>query len=102
MSEEQPAFRPAVLRAQAGLLARSGAAQDVVEAAFRTAREHAHRIDARLQELEAASDFARWLCDRGRAAEAREVLAPVYAGFSEGFDTRPLVEARALLDELGP
>ena len=38
--------------------------------------------------------------DQGRRGEARDLLAPVYGWFTEGFDTRDLKEARALLDEL--
>ena len=38
---------------------------------------------------------------QGRTREARELLAPIYGWFTEGFDTRDLKEARALLDELG-
>ncbi len=98
---EQPVFLCPVLRAKARLLARSGAAQQPVEAAWRAAVEDAHCIGARLSELEAAVEFARWLRDQGRAAEARALLAPVYACFTQGFDTRPHVEARALLAELG-
>ena len=41
------------------------------------------------------------LRDQGRREEARELLAPVYGWFTEGFDTRDLKEAKALLDELG-
>jgi hypothetical protein len=39
--------------------------------------------------------------DQGKRDEARELLAPVYGWFAEGFDTRDLKEAKALLDELG-
>ena len=38
--------------------------------------------------------------DQARRAEARDLLAPIYGWFTEGFDTRDLVEAKALLDEL--
>jgi predicted ATPase len=38
--------------------------------------------------------------EQGRRAEARELLAPIYGWFTEGFDTQDLREARALLDEL--
>jgi len=38
--------------------------------------------------------------DHGRRAEARDVLAPVYGWFTEGFDTADLKDAKALLDEL--
>jgi predicted ATPase len=52
-------------------------------------------------ELRAARDLARLWYGRGRIIEARELLAPVYASFTEGFAFPDLVEARALLDELG-
>jgi predicted ATPase len=38
--------------------------------------------------------------DQGKREEARDLLAPVYGWFTEGFDTRDLKEAKALLDEL--
>ena len=38
--------------------------------------------------------------DQGRRAEARDLLAPIYGWFTEGFDTRDLKEAKALLDKL--
>jgi predicted ATPase len=44
---------------------------------------------------------ARLWRDQGKRDEARELLAPVYGWFTEGFDTRDLKEAKALLDELG-
>ena len=45
--------------------------------------------------------MARIWRDQGKRGEARELLAPVYGWFTEGFDTRDLKEAKALLDELG-
>jgi len=56
---------------------------------------------AKLLELRAARDLARLRRDQGRKADARGLLAPVYALFTEGFAFPDLVEARALLDELG-
>jgi len=44
--------------------------------------------------------MARLLRDQGKRDEARDLLAPVYNWFTEGFDTLDLKEARALLDEL--
>jgi predicted ATPase len=44
--------------------------------------------------------FARLRRDQGRGAEARDLLAPVYGSFTEGFDTPDLKEAKVLLDEL--
>jgi len=51
-------------------------------------------------ELRAATSMARLWRDQGKRGEARELLAPVYGWFTEGFDTRDLKEAKALLDEL--
>ena len=51
-------------------------------------------------ELRAGTRLARLWGEQGRRAEARELLAPIYGWFTEGFDTRDLKEAKALLDEL--
>ena len=45
--------------------------------------------------------LARLWRDLGKVQQARELLAPVYSWFTEGFDTRDLKEAKALLEELG-
>jgi predicted ATPase len=50
--------------------------------------------------LRAATRLARLWCDQGRREEARNLLAPVYGWFAEGFDTRDLKEAKILLDAL--
>jgi hypothetical protein len=52
--------------------------------------------------LRAAASLARLRRDRGRHAEARDLLAPVYGWFTEGFDTQDLKDAKALLNELEP
>jgi NAD(P)-dependent dehydrogenase (short-subunit alcohol dehydrogenase family) len=51
-------------------------------------------------ELRAATSLARLWSDRGKNAEARDLLAPIYGWFTEGFETLDLKEARMLLDEL--
>jgi predicted ATPase len=51
--------------------------------------------------LRAAVSLARLLSDQGRRSEAHDLLAPVYGWFTEGFDTRDLKQAKALLDEFG-
>ena len=53
-------------------------------------------------ELRAAMSLARLWRDQGNVQQARELLAPVYGWFTEGFDTRDLKEAKALLEELSP
>jgi tetratricopeptide (TPR) repeat protein len=60
----------------------------------------ARRQSAKFWELRVANDLARLWRDQGKREEARELLAPVYGWFTEGFDTRDLKEAKALLDEL--
>jgi hypothetical protein len=70
--------------------------QKVVQAPVSLAREQ----QARSWELRAAMSMARLWRDHGKRDEARELLAPVYGWFTEGFDTRDLKEAKALLNEL--
>ena len=55
---------------------------------------------ARSWELRAATSLARLWHDQGKHDEDRDLLAPVYGWFTEGFDTRDLTEARALLNVL--
>lgn len=74
---------------------------DEAEAAFEAAIVIARRQQAKAFELRAAISLARWRRDQGRHGEAREVLAPVRAWFTEGFDTPDLIEAGTLLRELG-
>ena len=68
---------------------------------FREAIETARGQSAKLLELRAATSLARLWRDQDKRSEARDLLAPVYAWFTEGFDTKDLVEAKALLEELG-
>jgi len=75
----------------------SGAAEELYRKALSIAEEQ----EAKLWELRAAASFARLRRDQGRPAEARDLLAPVYGWFTEGFDTPDLKEAKALLDDLG-
>ena len=55
---------------------------------------------ARGWELRASTSLARLWCDQGTRAEARDLLAPIYGRFTEGFGTPDLKEAKALLDAL--
>jgi predicted ATPase len=73
---------------------------DEGEACFRQAIEVSSEQRARMLELRAATSLARLWSDRGRNAEARDLLAPIYGWFTEGFETLDLKEARMLLDEL--
>jgi predicted ATPase len=71
-------------------------AQAYFERALAVAREQ----QAKSWELRAAMSLARLFRDQGRHDQARDLLAPVYNWFTEGFDTLYLKEAKALLDEL--
>jgi 5-methyltetrahydropteroyltriglutamate--homocysteine methyltransferase len=70
------------------------------ESNYQRALAVARRQRAKTFELHAASSLARLWRDKGKRIEARDLLAPVYGWFSEGFDSPVLREAKALLDEL--
>ena len=70
------------------------------EAYFERALAIARAQQAKSWELRAAISMARLWRDQGKRDEARELLAPVYGWFTEGFDTLDLKQAKALLDEL--
>ena len=70
------------------------------EDSYRHALAVARRQSAKFWELRAALELARLWRDQGKRDEARDLLAPVYGWFTEGFDTLDLKEAKALLDEL--
>jgi predicted ATPase len=76
--------------------------RDPAEAArsFERSLSIARSQGARVWELRTAVSLARLWADRGQRAEAREMLAPVYAWFTEGFDMADLKDAKALLDQL--
>ena len=69
---------------------------------FEKALTVAGRQQAKSWELRAAMSMARLWRDQGKRDEARDLLAPVYGWFTEGFDTLDLKEAKALLNELSP
>jgi predicted ATPase len=70
------------------------------EAYFEHALAVARAQQAKSWELRAAMSMARLWRDQGKRDQARDLLAPVYGWFTEGFDTLDLKEAKALLDEL--
>ena len=71
-----------------------------VEAYFNCALSIARQQQAKSWELRAATSMARLWREQGKRDEARALLAPVYGWFTEGFDTRDLKEAKALLELL--
>jgi class 3 adenylate cyclase/tetratricopeptide (TPR) repeat protein len=72
------------------------------ERGYQQAIAVAKRQSAKMLELRAASSLARLWRDQGKRDEACDLLAPVYGWFTEGFDTRDLKEAKALLEQLVP
>jgi predicted ATPase len=91
-----------LLRVKGELLLLRGApgAAAAAEDHFRHALDWARRQGALSWELRAATSLARLLSDRGRSADARGLLQPVYDRFTEGFATADLRAAKALLDDL--
>jgi tetratricopeptide (TPR) repeat protein len=75
--------------------------RDAAETQFVQAIEIARDQSAKLFELRAAVSLAPLWAEQGKRTEARELLAPIYAWFNEGFDTPDLRQARVLLAELG-
>ena len=74
---------------------------DEAEGCFRQAIDIARSQQAKSWELRAATSLARLWQEQGKTAEARDLLAPVYRWFTEGFDTADLQDAKVLLKALG-
>ena len=87
------------LKGELGLQSETGG-QDEAEESFHRAIAIARGQHAKSLELRAATSLARLWRDQGKRREARDLLAPVYGWFTEGFDTLDLKEAKALLDRL--
>ena len=86
----------------AGAIALKSVAPDTAKAEkhFERALRVAHEQQQKSYELRAAISLARLWRDQGKTQQARELLAPVYGWFTEGFDTLDLKEAKSLLDAL--
>ncbi len=93
-------YQAELYRLRGVVLAETG---DAVEAAalFQKAIDTAQSQQAKSLELRAATSLARLWRDQGKCTEARDLLAPIYGWFTEGFDSADLQDAKALLDELG-
>ena len=92
-------FAAELNRQQGQLLLRQGHAEDA-EALYLKALGIAREQEAKLWELRAATSLAGLREAQGRHAEAHDILAPAYRGFTEGFDMTDLKEAKALLDRI--
>jgi predicted ATPase len=92
-------FEAELLRMRGELLidlGKTSEAEGTLEQALAVARDQR----AHMWELRAAKDLARLWREHGRREAARDLLAPIYGCFTEGFDTPDLKEARVLLDDL--
>ncbi|HZC46996.1 MAG TPA: hypothetical protein VE243_11010, partial [Candidatus Acidoferrum sp.] len=91
-------FAAEINRLKGELLVRHGSKD--AEASFRAAIGIAQHQSAKSWELRATTSLARFLAAQGSRDEARAMLAEIYGWFTEGFDTRDLTDAKALLDQL--
>jgi predicted ATPase len=92
-------FAAELNRLKGQLMLRQGHSE-AAEELYRKALSIAKEQEARLWELRASVNLARLRRDQGRRDEARDLLAPVFGWFTEGFGTFDLKEAKTLLDEL--
>jgi predicted ATPase len=88
------------LRRIKGELYRTAGYSEAAEQCLKDALESARMQKARLLELRAAMSLARPWRGQGKTQQGREQLAPIYGWFTEGFDTRDLKEAKALVEQL--
>ena len=88
-----------VLRLKGWMLMRQGRGEEA-ETPLRASIDWARQQQAKSWELRSSTTLAQLLLERGRRDAAREVLAPIYDWFTEGFDTHDLMAARALLESL--
>jgi predicted ATPase len=96
---EERYYYAEILRVKGWMLARNRDLE-TAERAYSASLDWARRQQAKSWELRTATSYARLMRDQGRAREAHDLLAPVYGWFTEGFATRDLKEATALLEEL--
>ena len=89
-----------ILRLKGWMLSLKGDLQGA-ERNFLASLDWGRRQQAKMWELRTSSSLARLWQSQGKRQEAYELLAPVYGWFTEGFDTKDLLEAKALLAELG-
>ena len=102
-STKERFYEAEICRVKGELLLKHGRSNTVAEAesCFRQALDISRAQSSKSWELRAATSLARLWRDQGKRAEARDLLAPVYGWFTEGFETADLKDAKALLEELG-
>ena len=97
---EERAHLAEVLRVE-GLLHEQSGDTKRAEKSYLDSLDWAREQRAKGWELRTATSYARLMRSHGRDGEAVDLLKPVYDWFTEGFDTKDLKEAKALLGELG-
>jgi predicted ATPase len=100
IAETEERWAEAEVHRVRGELLRAGHNAVAAERSFSQAVDIAQQQSAKFWELRAAISFARLWREQGKRVAARDLLAPTYGWFAEGFDTPLLKEAKALLDEL--
>jgi predicted ATPase len=92
----------ALARAAQGRQATAAKSSDIIQAeqCFHQSIQIARQQQAKSLELRGSTSLARFYRDQGQIEEARKLLSPIYATFTEGFGTLDLREAKALLDDL--
>jgi ATP/maltotriose-dependent transcriptional regulator MalT len=92
-------FYAEILRLKGWVLSLKGD-HEGAERNYLTSLDWARRQQAKMWELRTATSLARQWQSQGKRREAHKLLAPLYNWFTEGFDTKDLLEAKALLDDL--
>jgi hypothetical protein len=98
-NSEELVYRPDALTCRGTLRPKTGQSEQA-EADFREAIALAQKMNGKSWKLRATTSLARLLASQGRRDRARTMLADIYGGFTEGFDTADLKDAKALLDDL--
>jgi predicted ATPase len=96
--QEIPSWDPELLRLKGELLAEAHGSEAEAEKLFREASQLAREQGSRSLEIRAATSLARLLRRWDRAQEVRELLEPLAAAFTEGFETQDLLDANELLE----
>jgi hypothetical protein len=97
---EDTIWAPELYRTRGELALQFGGDAATADQDFHAALDLARRQDSRMFELRAATSVARHWGEKGTRVEARDLLAPIYGWFTEGFSTPDLKEAKILLEEL--
>jgi predicted ATPase len=99
-SHDEYIWQAEAQRIEGELLRLEGAVPAQIESCFVKSLSTATRQGAKSFQLRTATSLANFWREQGRRAEARDLLAPVYGWFTEGFDTVDLKDAKALIAQV--